>query len=68
MQVIEIDVVGFEAAQRAFERRVNIFAAVAAGVGIAGLRVEGELRRDHHAVAQLPSRRIADQLLAVPFW
>ena len=66
VEIVEIDVIGVEAAQRRFERGVNIFAAVAAGVRISRLRAESEFRGDDGLVAKFAlGDKFADDLLAL---
>ncbi len=50
---IEIDVVGSESAQRAFERAQNVLAAIASGIRVVGLGAEAEFGGDHDLVPQI---------------
>ena len=50
---VTIDKIRGETAKRGVEGTVNVLAAVAAGVGIAGRAVKGELGGEHDLVAQL---------------
>src|ERR1019366_4893851 len=49
---IQVEVIQLEAAQRRLQRTIDVFASVAARVGIAFLRIEAELAGDHQLVAQ----------------
>jgi len=51
VQPVEVDVIGLEPAQRAFQRLVNVLAAVAAGVRVARLRPEAKFGGQHELVA-----------------
>ena len=52
MQPIQIDIIGFQPAQRIFERAIDMFATVAARVRIAMFGVETEFRGDYQLVTQ----------------
>src|SRR5262249_37236294 len=66
VEIVEIDVIRFETAERAFESTVGVLAAIAAGVRVAGLAVESEFRGDDQTIAQFRvSHKFSDHLLAV---
>ena len=65
MQPIKIDVIGLQPTERAFERRVDVFSAVAARVGVARASAERKFRGEHHLVSSLRLReKITDDALA----
>ena len=67
MQPVQIDVIGLQPPQRAFQRAINILAPVAARIRISRIGVECKLSRQHHAVAQMTiGDKFPSQLLALP--
>src|SRR5215471_21080139 len=59
MQPVEVNVVGLQATQRAFEGAMNVLAAIASGVWVGRIGIKRELRGEHDAVAELA---FADEL------
>ena len=52
VQPVQVDVVGLQTRERRVQRAMHVLASVAAGVGVAGIEVPGELGRQHDAIAQ----------------
>src|SRR5579859_7843823 len=66
MQPVEIDVVRFQAAERAFQGTINILAAIASSVGIGRIGIERELGGQHDAITQATlANKFSQQLFAL---
>ena len=66
MEPVEIDKIGAEPLERGFERAVDIFAAIAAGIGISLLGAQGEFGGQRDLVAEVAlANEFADEFLAL---